>query len=367
MRARQRLWWGVVVAIAVCGRLAAAQHLDRRHLERLAQSLRQEGQAVVTLADAAAAGQARRSDFSIGWHNDYLKAQAGTFVPFVVTMTGADLRTPAVLLYMRLTPRSASGADGRRSERPARAVPPVDGGYTFEEIYPVDVSAGLDAVRFSRGFSAPPGEYDLTLVVRERESESDRGRRRMVAILRRPLSVPDYSAPELSTSTLILAERIVALATPPDPASLVERPYAIGLREVQPRLDRVFRPTDELIVVFLVYHPTLTREKLFDLEVEYHFFRQDRPAGGDDGPAPAGQVLPVARPGETYVNRTQPQRFTPQVLGPQFEPSAGQPVLAGQSVPLSEFEPGDYRLAVTVTDLVAGRTIARQVIFTVEP
>jgi hypothetical protein len=175
-----------------------------------------------------------------------------------------------------------------------------------------------------------------------------------------------HCATKLATSTVILAERVGVLASPPDPDGLQERPYAIGTRDVQPRLSRVFRRTEELTVVFLVYHPTLTTEKHFDLEVEYHFFRQgpevEGPPRGGSSPA-----LPAAGTGERYFIRTEPQRFNPMVLGPHFEPSTGQPVLAGQSVPLSAFEPGDYRLAITVTDLVAGRAIARQVTFSVRP
>jgi hypothetical protein len=353
MRARQRLWCGVVAATALCGRWAGAQTLDRRQLERFEEALRQEGQAVVRLADAAAAGHARPSDFSIEWHNDFLKAQAGTFVPFIVTLPHTERRMPAVLLYVRLARRPDLG-----SARPDVA---------FEEMYPVDLPSGPEPVRISRGFSVPAGEYDLTVVVRERQRAEVRGRQPMAAILRRPLRVPDYVLEDLTTSTVMLADRVSVLTRPPDPATLVDRPYAIGPREVQPRLNRVFSRTEELTVVFLVYHPMLTREKHFDLEVEYHFFRQGTLAARKAGTSAVEGVLPAAQPRERYVTRTQPQRFNPVVLGPQFEPAAGQPVLAGQSVPLSGFEPGDYRLAITVTDLVAGRTIARQVTFTVAP
>ena len=39
--------------------------------------------------------------------------------------------------------------------------------------------------------------------------------------------------------------------------------------------------------------------------------------------------------------------------------------MAGQGVPLAGFQEGDYRLAIKVTDLIAGRSISREVRFTV--
>jgi hypothetical protein len=352
MTPRQRTWCRFVAAAAVCGRLAAMQTVERRQLDQVEEALRLEGEAVMALADAAAAGQARRPDFSIDWHNDFLKAQAGTFVPFVVTVPGAALDAASVLLYLRLARSAEASAD--------------HSAIVVEEIYPVDVARRDRPARISRGFSAPPGTYELTVVVREREQRVSRGQRPRAAYLRQPIRVPDYSVPELTTSTIILAEQVAALAAPVDPSTLADRPYAIGTREVQPRLDPVFAPTEELAVVFLVYHPALTEDEQFDLEVEYHFFRLGPGPRDPREPGPSG-APPVAGSGERYVTRTQPQRFNPGVLGPQFRPAAGQPVLAGQRVPLSAFEPGDYRLAITVTDLVAGRAIARQVTFSVRP
>ncbi len=97
--------------------------------------------------------------------------------------------------------------------------------------------------------------------------------------------------------------------------------------------------------------------------MEYHFFRKSR--AGEEGPGPSAPAGVAALPGERYFNRTEPQRFNPVILGPNFDPAAGQPVLAGQGVPLAGFPEGEYRLSVRVTDLVAGRSLERHVAFTV--
>jgi hypothetical protein len=125
----------------------------------------------------------------------------------------------------------------------------------------------------------------------------------------------------------------------------------------------VFRRSEELIVVFLIYNPLVTTDKQFDLEVEYHFFRKSAVGPLDQQPAvPAGLA---ALPGERYFNRTEPQRFNPAILGPPFDPGSGQPVMAGQGVPLAGFPEGDYRLLIRVTDRIARRSLERQVGFTV--
>jgi hypothetical protein len=52
-------------------------------------------------------------------------------------------------------------------------------------------------------------------------------------------------------------------------------------------------------------------------------------------------------------------------MGAAFDPATGDPVMAGQVVPLAGFEAGDYRLDVQVTDLLSGKSISRDVFFTV--
>ena len=362
MRAGQRLVVGVMVVAAVSGPVAAAQTLDRRQLERIERTLREEGQAIIALADAAAAGERVPSDFTLRWHNDFLKAQTGTFVPFILSVTGA--RLPAALLYVRLAARDSTPAVP--SSRPRGAPHGRAAGLPVEEIYPVDLSGPAGApVRVARGFYVPAGEYDLTVVLRERARPGRRRAPQLAAILRRPLEVPDFSGQDLTTSTIMLARGLETLPRPLGRAELSERPYVIGLREVYPAVEPVFRRDEELIVLFLVYNPDLAPDGHFDLQVEYHFFRQMEQgvAGHEALPQRAG--APAARPDEVYFNRTEPQRFNPLVLGPSFEPAAGQPVLAGQGVPLTAFERGDYRLAITVTDLMSRKKVEREVVFTV--
>ena len=355
MVARSHFVCGVAVMAFISGAVPAAQVSDRRQLERSEQTLRQEGQAVVALADAPADSPAP-ADFLLTWRNDFFKAQTGTFVAFAVTIAPRAAGASAALLYVRAARPVRAPADSRR---PAAGEGPVL--HPFEEIYPVVLSD--QPVRIARGFSLPPGEYQVTVVVREREREDDRKRRRLAAVLRQPMTVPDYGTGELATSTIMLAADLQVLREPPPASALFERPYVIGTREIEPASDSVFRPSEELIVVFLIYNPLVTSDKQFDLEVEYHFFRRNG-AGARD-PLPGAPPGLAALPGERYFNRTEPQRFNPVILGPPFDPGSGQPVMAGQGVPLAGFPEGDYRLLIRVTDRIARRSLEREVTFTV--
>ena len=96
------------------------------------------------------------------------------------------------------------------------------------------------------------------------------------------------------------------------------------------------------------HNPTVTAERQFDVKVEYHFFRK-----GTEGR------------GEQYFNHTEPQRFNPALMGSGFDAASGDPVMAGQVVPLAGFQEGEYRLGVQVLDLLSGKSISRDVFFTV--
>jgi hypothetical protein len=321
---------------------------------RIDEAIRRDGDALVAMADARARGEQVPSDFAIEWRNDFLKARPGTFVPFTVSFPAAALAEGPALLYVRV---EAAGP-----VRPGRTRTPRE--YAYETIFPIriDAAQGEGRFRVRRGFAIAPGSYKIVVVLRGSSAEPS-DPRRPAAWLERTLEVPDFWSPQLATSTVILAERIEKLTEPVPAAELDEDPYVVGSLRVHPAATATYNRRAELIVVFLVYNPTVTRERQFDVQVDYHLFREVQ--GGDPRPAGGRGEGPAARPGEYYVTRTSPQRFTPAMMGSQFDPSSGDPVLAGQAIPLASFDPGTYRLNIVVTDLLSRRTLSRDVTFAV--
>ena len=344
----------LVCTVAAADASSPQNRLDRRSQDRLDEMRRREGEALLALADAAMAGRGP-SDFAIAWSNDFFKAQTGTFVPFTVTIDRSGLTAADALMYVRAA---------RRDALPARG----DGSlvrYPFDIIFPVALSGPPgQPLRITRGFAVAPGDYDVYVALRERAADPPASDRRLKgAVLKQPLTVPDFWTGELATSTIMLADRIDQVTRAITGDEVLERPYVIGANEVQRAAGTAFRRDRELIVVFLIYNPTVSPDKRFDIEVDYHLFRKDG-AGAQPASAAADGDHPPARAGERYVTRTTPQRFKPAVMGADFDAASG-PIMAGQGILLSSFQEGEYRLGITVTDLMSRKSLSRDVTFTV--
>jgi hypothetical protein len=341
----------LVCTVAGAGASSSQNRLDRRSQDRLEELRRREGEALLSLADAAMAGRAP-SDFSIAWSNDFFKAQTGTFVPFTVTIDRSALSAADALMYVR-----AARRDGL----------PVRGSlvrYPFDIIFPVALSGPPgQPLRITRGFAVAPGDYDVYVALRERAADPLASDRRLKgAVLKQPLTVPDFWTGELATSTVMLADRIDPVATPVTGDDVLDRPYVIGSNEVHRAAGVAFRRDRELIVVFLIYNPTVSPDRSFEIEVDYHLFRKE--AAPQTADAAADGDHPPARAGERYVTRTTPQRFKPGVMAADFDPASG-PIMAGQGILLSSFQDGEYRLGITVTDVMSRKSLSRDVTFKV--
>jgi hypothetical protein len=342
--------------VAFLATVAAHAYPTAAQRNRLEELHRREGEALIALADAALAGQVIADDLTIHWKNDALKAQQGTFVPFVVTIDPVSPAPSGILLYVRLVERQAARSRGEESSALS----------AVESVYPIDLRAARPGpIRVTRGFAAQPGDYDLVVVARERIDAARPDAPRRAAAVTQRLTLPDFAHSELTTSTIILADGMTELPAVAPEEHSEERPYLIGVTEIQPAADTVFRRDEELIVVFLVYNPFVTPERKFDIEVEYHFFTRTGVRRGRDQEPSGDDRRPLARDGERYFNHTKPQRFTPAIMGPQFDPTAGQPLMAGQGVPLASFPEGEYRMLIKVTDIVTGKSIERDVSFSV--
>lgn len=365
---RHARWWSAALAVlmvctvvtAATGRPGQQDRDDQRRRERLDDANRRDAAVLVGLVDAAVTGRPA-SDFAIAWRNDFFKAQTGTFVPFTVTVDRATLSAASALMYVRAMHREPTAPAMGRSAQVR---------YPFELIFPVEIQGDGGPIRITRGFAVPPGDYDVYVALRERRGDPVGTEPRLkAAVLKQPLSVPDFWAGELATSSVMLADRIDPLRDVPAVDDVLERPYVIGESEIHPAAASSFRKDRELIVVFLIYNATVSADRNFDIQVDYDLFRTLPAAAVSDGASavsgePTGDH-PVARPGERYVTHTTPQRFKPALMGADFDPEAGHPMMAGQGILLSSFEEGEYRLGITVTDLLSRRTLSRDVTFTV--
>jgi hypothetical protein len=349
---------GGIVLLGAPG-AGAQERPERGEPQRFDDAAQREAGILVELVDRAADGLGVPAGLIIGWRNDFLKAEPGTFVPFVLTVAPASADAALArrgLMYVRAARRETAerpAASERRRGRPR---------YAFDAVFAIELDTGTgQPARVTRGFAVPAGEYDVFVAVRERPGEPEAAESPKAGVIRQVLQVPDFWSGEFTTSTVMLARRIRTLSRALTPEEALERPYAIGVNDVEVAADSTFRRDGELIVVFVIYHPSVSKAGEFDVQVDYHVYR--RGAGGEDPPA----GVPPPRDGERYVTRTNPQRFNTRTLGRQPDGAEGTPLMAGQGILLSSFDAGEYRLGITVRDLLSGKMVQRDITFRVEP
>ena len=326
------------------------------------QAQSQEIQAVYHMADAAMSGQVP-AEFPIQLQTDFLKAQAGrVWVPLTLTLDQAKTAPGPLTVYLRVTPRGMSAPapapapapdpakdkDKKKNDKDKKgAAPaaPAAPAYPYEDVALLELKAPAPGqpLRIQRGIGVPPGSYDLYVAMHERAPGGKS------AVLKQALDVPNYAAPELMTSTIILAERVDQLPAPVATDQQSEHPYAFGQTEIVVSPERRFKKSQELIVLFQIYNPNLTADRKFSLEATYTFYRQEAGA-------------------EKRFNSTEPQAFTNDTMGPNFDPTgATSSIQAGQGIPLQSFPEGSYRLEVKVTDKQSTKTLTTNINFTVTP
>lgn len=326
---------------------AGAQKVDRKAQEKLDKEKRQQYALLSEVADQMMAEQAAPTDIKIEWVNEFsLKAQENkSYVPFTINVDAPQASAGPLMMYLRVAQRGAAKPDepagGERNGAPAV--------YTFENVYSVNPKPDAQGRRtVSRAFDAGGGEYDVYIVLAERKANGKDTALGRVGTLKQPVSVPDYWSADLVASPVLLVDRIDQVNPPLNQEQQTERPFALGGMELMPADDSVFGKKEELFPVFFVYNVGVTESGKPDLEVEYHFHQK------------------VAE-GEKFFNRTNPQAVNESTLPPQFDVRAGHQVMIAQAVPLGSFPEGDYRLEIKLTDKLSGKSLSKDVPFTVAP
>ena len=339
----------VTLAVLVSAAPVAGQEPEQEPANQLEDWERAELQTLARTVGDALQGRLAPTENPFELQPSFFKQADGlTYVPFTVTVDPARISESVVAMYLFVTahqdPRAAP-ADPDSTEEP---VPQA----VFEDAYFIDVSAeraGGGPIHLSRAFSAPGGDYDVYIAMRDslggpvpedQESAS-------VLMIKEAVSVPNLWTTELQTSSVLVADLIEPLAEPLTPAEQSQQPYTLGTTRIVPKHGRSFGKQDELSLILLVYNAQLTSEQKPDLTIEYNFHLR-------------------TGAGEEFFNKTDPEQFNAQTLPPGFDVALGHQIVAGQSVPLSLFPAGDYRLEIRISDNEAGTSLTRDVHFTVQ-
>lgn len=322
-------------------------------------------QATLTkLVDEAAEGKHTAGNAWLTWAPHFLRGpDRKTYVPFTLKIEEAPGSFRTAAMYVRVAPRGDLGRAGRKAEGVQNALGVATGempvnsperrqgagaptatdaslmlrsltaktsgvSYPYEAVYGIETASNDGRVAtVQRGLALPPGEYDLYIALVERDKRADK----KWAVLKQPITVPDLSTAALRISSVILADRVEALSAPIAPAQQALRPYAFGSSELVPALDDELRRDETLHVAFLIYDATADGAGKPDVRIEYRLFQQNFS-------------------GERLLGATAPQSLDASTLPPAFDLRSGQQLAAMQSLPLTAYKPGSYRLAIRVTD-----------------
>jgi len=173
----------------------------------------------------------------------------------------------------------------------------------------------------------PPGQrFKLDLVLKDINSEN-------TGVISRGIVVPKYDAETLQSSSIILANSVTSV---PNITDQLEQ-FVIGDLKVQPNVKGEYIKGQNLIPYIQVYNATIDQRSLKpSLEIKY-----------------------TIRSGDKVV-----QELT-DLGGNSIQFFSGQRVVVLGKIPLEDFEPGPYSLAVKVSDLISNRTLSSETHFKV--
>ncbi len=327
-----------------------------------------EIRALISSVDDAMAGKPAASTLTLKWEQEhFIKAQANrTYIPFTLAIDPpAFTTTTPVGVYLRVAKKGQAPAaapppptDGKKDDK--GAAPPSQ--FAFEDIFFLDATPAATGQpqRIRRAFAVEPGDYQVFAAVKEKAAEAAPATGTPPAsggaaaatgpklgVLEHDLTVPSLEGADLTTSSVIIAEKVDVLQTPLPTERQADNPYTFGQMKITPSRNNSFTKKDDLNVIFWIYGAsTDPSTKKPNLSVDFNFSQK-------------------LADGEKYFNKTDPQELNASTLPPEFDLAAGHQLPGSLQVPLASFPEGDYHLQVKVADKVSGKTITRDVNFTV--
>ena len=314
---------------------------------------------------------------TIEFRNDVIKGQEGKiYVPFQLLINRDKITAKTLVISTRMAPKGATGPEATPAAAPAdksksAKAAPAHSRYRWEDSWVVDLPAGpstAKAYKVTGALSIESGDYDLYIGLRQRaaadatatKTPAQKAQAEMAApaaieaskarvtVIKRELAVPSLGD-ELTTSSVIVADKVDVLQAAIAPEKQRENPYTFGQMKITPSETNKFAKTDDLNIVFWIYGAQIDPgTKKPNVTVDYNFNQK-------------------TASGEKYFNKTDPQELNATTLPPQFDLAAGHQLPGSLQVPLASFPEGDYHLEIKVADKVSGKSITRDVTFTVAP
>jgi GWxTD domain-containing protein len=197
---------------------------------------------------------------------------------------------------------------------------------------PVTLAASGDAVYHARTLTVPPGSYSATFGLAKEGKP--------ISVVSRPITVQGVDMSSPGVSSLMLSNNIYALTEAQEPTD----PFAFGGLKVVPKGDATFKQSEDLWYFFEVRNPgidTATNAPKYTMQLTI------------TGTTADGKPVKMLGP----VEPVQMQ---------ELKGVAGHWAV-GQALPLQTFKPGEYKIALKLTDAALGKTYDLSDTFRVVP
>jgi uncharacterized lipoprotein YbaY len=312
--------------------------------------------AAIVAAPTVQAGDTSKGDIPLKWESAHLiKGQNGVYIPFTVSFDPSSIRTSDVSIYVRAVDKNQLATVATALTPPPAgskpSTPPAVPKYPWDNVHFVQKPADG---RITRAIALPPGDYELFVAVKERSAAPTAALSNppgspiaRTGLLRHAVLAPDFSKPELQTSSVILATAVEPVSGQLTAAEQEANPYVFGPMRVLPSRDGRFGKNNELQLIFWVYGASAAAGGKPDVTIDFSFYLKQ----------PDGV--------EKYFNKTAPQELNAKSLPAEFSIAAGHQLPGSLVVGMAPFPAGDYRLEIKVTDKPSGKVVTQNVTFTV--
>jgi GWxTD domain-containing protein len=187
------------------------------------------------------------------------------------------------------------------------------------------IKADGDRVLATFGLPAKPGKSILFLGAYGNEDS-------LHTLLKVSLYIPEYKKGELSTSSLILSHEVKKTKSKEQEEDF--DPFQIGQFRAIPRWGHVFKTSESLNVLYLIYNPEPNDDRV-SLLAEYFLISEE------------------------VAYKLEPQDI-------QQKNEEGKAIVGGTQITLSPLKPGRYTFRIKLTDRYSGKAILREADFTIE-
>jgi hypothetical protein len=226
----------------------------------------------------------------------------------------------------------------------------VTPGELVKEIY-IPMQVELDSASYNpeeegtytTGYPLPPGNYLLSMAITSQDFQT-------IGVQYYEFSLPDpFSFTEtLETTPIFFAKSLKQVATPETVADIHKGFFAYSILQIEPNLERVFSPQNNLDIFFYVFGSQANAQGQTDIDIHFEVFQGE----------------------EVVINFAQ-QKYNSPLVSQELPMKKTVLVKTTKGTETTEtrerrdLEPGTYTLSIDIKDNTSGKTVKKTIDFEV--